>query len=124
MRQTTVATLAGLLLTIPVLATPAVAQVPNVQQLLQGLLSGNQGQDQSLQEAFERGYQRGREDEARRLRSERGRDGRAVQEQRRPRQDDAEQLDSGEYDRDRRSNRDERGPSRPDSRPADGYYSR
>ncbi len=46
-------------------ATPASAQVPNVQQLLKGLTNGNQDQDQALRDAFERGYQRGRQDEAR-----------------------------------------------------------
>jgi len=46
-------------------AVPAKAQVPNIQQLLQGLTTGNQGQDQGLRDAFERGYQRGRQDEAR-----------------------------------------------------------
>jgi hypothetical protein len=51
------------------LALPAAAsaqQSPNVGQMLQGLMTGNQGQDQALRDAFERGYQRGREDEARR----------------------------------------------------------
>jgi hypothetical protein len=51
------------------LALPAAAsaqQAPNVGQMLQGLMTGNQGQDQALRDAFERGYQRGREDEARR----------------------------------------------------------
>ncbi len=47
------------------LATPAAAQAPNVQSLLGGLLTGNQNQDQALRDAFERGYQRGRQDEAR-----------------------------------------------------------
>jgi len=42
---------------------PASAQQP--QQLLQGLLSGNQSQDQAVRDAFERGYQKGRQDEAR-----------------------------------------------------------
>lgn len=46
------------------LAGPAAAQMPNVQQLLQGLTTGNQNQDQGLRDAFERGYQRGRQDEA------------------------------------------------------------
>lgn len=46
-------------------ATPVGAE-GNPQQLLQGLLSGNQGQDQAVRDAFERGYQRGRQDEARR----------------------------------------------------------
>ena len=45
-------------------ASPAVAQ-PNPQQLLQGLLSGNQGQDDAVRDAFERGYRRGREDQER-----------------------------------------------------------
>jgi hypothetical protein len=50
------------------LALPAASaqQSPNVGQMLQGLMTGNQGQDQALRDAFERGYQRGREDEARR----------------------------------------------------------
>jgi len=53
-------------------ANPAVAQAPNVQQLLQGLTTGNQNQDQALRDAFERGYQRGRQDEAGQQRSNRG----------------------------------------------------
>ncbi len=48
---------------------PVAAQVPNVQQLLQGLTTGNQGQDQALRDAFERGYQKGRQDEAQMRRS-------------------------------------------------------
>ncbi len=48
-----------------VLAAPAVAQTPSPQQMLQGLLSGNQGQDQAVREAYERGYRAGRQDEAR-----------------------------------------------------------
>lgn len=59
MQRIVVTTLVGL-----GLAGPAAAQVPNVQQLLQGLTTGNQGQDQALRDAFERGYQRGRQDEA------------------------------------------------------------
>lgn len=55
------------------LTTPAAAQAPNVQSLLGGLLTGNQGQDQALRDAFERGYQRGRQDEAR-MRADRGDD--------------------------------------------------
>ena len=35
------------------------------QQLLQGLTTGNQRDDQALRDAFERGYERGRQDEAR-----------------------------------------------------------
>jgi hypothetical protein len=57
------------------LPTAALAQQsPNVGQMLQGLMTGNQGQDQALRDAFERGYQRGREDEARRYRSTSPRD--------------------------------------------------
>ncbi len=51
---------------------PAAAQVPNVQQLLQGLTTGNQGQDTALRDAFERGYQKGRQDEAQMRGSDRG----------------------------------------------------
>jgi len=47
------------------LATPALAQGSSAQQMLQGLLSGNQGQDQAVREAYERGYRAGRQDEAR-----------------------------------------------------------
>lgn len=47
-----------------VLAAPATAQ-SSPQQMLQGLLSGNQGQDQAVREAYERGYRAGRQDEAR-----------------------------------------------------------
>jgi hypothetical protein len=53
------------------LAGPALAQAPNVQQMLQGLTTGNQGQDQALRDAFERGYRQGRQDEARQQRSDR-----------------------------------------------------
>jgi hypothetical protein len=53
-------------------AGPATAQAPNMQQMLQGLTTGNQGQDQALRDAFERGYRRGRQDEAREQRSDRG----------------------------------------------------
>jgi hypothetical protein len=53
------------------LAGPATAQAPNVQQMLQGLTTGNEGQDQALRDAFERGYRRGRQDEARQQSSDR-----------------------------------------------------
>ncbi len=68
MRTTVTATLLGLLL-----ATPVAAQAQNVQQLLGGLLTGNQGQDQALREAYQRGYQHGRDDQARQDRADRGR---------------------------------------------------
>ena len=46
-------------------AAPHAARAQNPSQLLQGLMSGNQGQDQAVREAFERGYRHGREDQAR-----------------------------------------------------------
>lgn len=52
------------------LATPAMAQ--NAQGMLNGLLSGNQNQDRAVQEAYERGYQKGRQDEAHMRTSDRG----------------------------------------------------
>jgi hypothetical protein len=61
MRTTTtiLAVAAGLLC-----AAPA-ARAQNPSQMLQGLLSGNQGQDQALRDAYERGYRHGREDQVR-----------------------------------------------------------
>ena len=49
------------------LATPAVtsAQAPDMRQSLGNLLTGNQERDNAVQQAYERGYQRGRTDEAR-----------------------------------------------------------
>ncbi len=67
MRMLLAATCFGLLA-----ISPVEAQVPNVQQLLQGLTTGNQGQDQALRDAFERGYQKGRQDEAQMRSSDRG----------------------------------------------------
>ncbi len=75
------------------LAGPAAAQGPNVQQLLQGLTTGNQGQDQALHDAFERGYQRGRQDEARLQKSDRGGD--------RSNRRAPDDRDSGDYRNDR-----------------------
>jgi hypothetical protein len=52
------------------LAIPLMAQAqtpPGWQQTLQGLLTGNQGQDDALRQAYQRGYHRGRDDEARAL---------------------------------------------------------
>jgi hypothetical protein len=40
---------------------------PGWQQTLQGLFTGNQSQDDALRQAYQRGYQRGRDDEARAL---------------------------------------------------------
>ncbi len=67
MRRTIMATLLAL-----AFASPAAAQLPNMQQMLQGLTTGNQSQDQALRDAFERGYQRGRQDEARMQTPDRG----------------------------------------------------
>ena len=41
------------------------AQAPDWKQTLGGLLSGNQDRDDAVRQAYERGYQRGRNDEAR-----------------------------------------------------------
>ncbi len=60
MRTTVAALLLG-----STLATPVAAQAQNFQQLLGGLLTGNQQQDQSLRDAWRRGYDRGRQDQAR-----------------------------------------------------------
>ena len=52
------------------LAMPAVAlaqSAPGWQQTLGGMLTGNQNQDNALREAYQRGYQRGRNDEAQAL---------------------------------------------------------
>ena len=46
-------------------AVPSTGRAQNPSQLLQGLLSGNQGQDHAVHEAFERGYRQGREDQGR-----------------------------------------------------------
>ena len=51
------------------LATPTMtAQAQDIGQALQGLLTGNQDRDRAVQQAYERGYQRGRNDEARQWR--------------------------------------------------------
>ena len=51
-------------------ATPAVpsAQAQDMKQVLGELLTGNQDRDNAVQQAYERGYQRGRQDEARQSR--------------------------------------------------------
>ncbi|MBV8191071.1 MAG: hypothetical protein JO339_27780 [Alphaproteobacteria bacterium] len=55
------------------LATPGVAsaQTTDMRQVLGGLLTGNQDRDNAVQQAYERGYQRGRDDEARQSRANR-----------------------------------------------------
>ena len=52
-------------------ATLPRANAQGVQQMLKGLTTGNPGQDQALNDAFERGYQKGRQDEAQNQRSNR-----------------------------------------------------
>ena len=64
MRPILAAALLGMAVAIPPAA--AQTQTPGIGQALQGLLSGNQNQDQTVRDAYERGYQRGRDDEARR----------------------------------------------------------
>ncbi len=58
------------------LVIPAIAHAesaPGWQKTLQGLFTGNQNQDDALRQAYERGYQRGRDDEARVMRPDRDR---------------------------------------------------
>ena len=43
----------------------AQAQAPDWRQQLGGLLNGNQDREDALRQAYERGYRRGRDDEAR-----------------------------------------------------------
>jgi hypothetical protein len=105
MQRMVAATLLGL-----ALAGPAAAQVPNVQQLLQGLTTGNQGQDQALRDAFERGYQRGRQDEARQQRPDRGGSDRSFSR-------GGDERNSGSY-------RDERAPNQPSYGRPGGSYNR
>ncbi|MBV8613230.1 MAG: hypothetical protein JOY66_05590 [Acetobacteraceae bacterium] len=58
-------TIVAALLLGSVLTLPLAAEAQNFQQLLGGLLTGNQQQDQSLRDAWQRGYQAGRRDQAR-----------------------------------------------------------
>jgi len=111
MRNAVAAALLGL-----ILATPVTAQVPDVTRLLQGLTTGNQNQDQALHDAFERGYQRGRQDEARQQRS--GRSG--VDADRSDRRG-AGDRDSGNFGDRRQEYRDERGPDQPQGRQGNTY---
>jgi hypothetical protein len=47
------------------LALPAMAQPSDWQQQVQGLFTGNKNADDAVRQAYERGYQRGRDDEGR-----------------------------------------------------------
>lgn len=111
MRNAAAAALLGL-----ILATPAVAQVPDVKQLLQGLTTGNQNQDQALRDAFERGYQRGRQDEARMQRP-----GRSDADADRLDRRGAGDRDRGNYDDRRQEYRNDRGFDQPQNRQGSGY---
>jgi hypothetical protein len=50
---------------VGLIAVPAMADSSSAQSALQGLLNGNQNQDTAVRNAYERGYQNGRQDEAR-----------------------------------------------------------
>ncbi len=47
------------------LSSPTLANAQNLPPALQGLMNGNRDQDRAVRDAYERGYQKGREDEAR-----------------------------------------------------------
>jgi len=70
MQRTLQAVLIGL-----TLATPAMIQTASAQsdwrQAVGGLLTGDRDRDNAVQQAYERGYQRGRNDEARQSRTPR-----------------------------------------------------
>ena len=57
--------LLGLTLSSAAVIQTASAQAPDWKQQLGGLLTGNQDRDEAVRQAYERGYQRGRNDEAR-----------------------------------------------------------
>lgn len=66
MQRQLLAILLGLTLSSAAVAqtTP---QAPDWKQTLGGLLNGNQDRDEAVRQAYERGYQRGRNDEARQM---------------------------------------------------------
>jgi len=70
-----IAILAGLTLTTAAVTQVTAQQAPDWKQTLGGLLSGNSERDEAVRQAYERGYQRGRNDEAR-LQSQRPRESR------------------------------------------------
>lgn len=65
MIRSAAAILIGLTLTTAAVAQSTSNQAPDWKQTLGGLLNGNQDRDDALRQAYERGYQRGRNDEAR-----------------------------------------------------------
>jgi hypothetical protein len=60
-----IAILAGLTLATAAVSQTTAQQAPDWKQTLGGLLNGNQDRDDAVRQAYERGYQRGRNDEAR-----------------------------------------------------------
>lgn len=89
--------LSSALIALTALAAPTLAQAQNVPQFLQGMMTGNQGQDQKIREAYERGYQKGREDEAQLARHHRS-DDRGDSRQRSDRNFDRAPYDSRQND--------------------------
>lgn len=83
MQQVLVAILVSLAFAVPAVAQTS-SQAPDWRQAVGNLLTGNQDRDNAVQQAYERGYRRGRDDEAR---------------QARPYQQP--RYDNGRYDRDR-----------------------
>jgi hypothetical protein len=65
MQRALLATVVGLTFATPGMTS---AQAQDMKQTLGGLLTGNQDRDNAVQQAYERGYQRGRADEARQSR--------------------------------------------------------
>jgi hypothetical protein len=65
MRRPLLAILLGLTLAIPAGAQTTSQQAPDGRQPLGGLLNGDQDRDKAVRQAYERGYERGRSDEAR-----------------------------------------------------------
>ena len=86
MMRSVAAVLIGLTLTTAAVAQSTSNTAPDWKQTLGGLLNGNQDRDEALRQAYERGYQRGRIDEAR------------LQQSRQPREDDRSNYrDRGGY---------------------------
>jgi hypothetical protein len=71
MQRTLLAAFIGLTLGTLAVAQTASAQSSDWRQAVGGLLTGNQDHDKTVQQAYERGYQRGRDDEARQSRAPR-----------------------------------------------------
>lgn len=74
MMRSVAVVLIGLTLSTVAVAQSTSNQAPDWKQTLGGLLSGNQDRDEALRQAYERGYQRGRTDEARLQQSRQPRD--------------------------------------------------